>query len=153
SPQVLAPAQVIAEEELLIALLRDVGLRQLAARLVPVERVADPVRAKLFKALVVERSADGGTVLERFPGDKDAQQTLLDLVDRQIRSEPGKLFDGAVRYFERKQKERRGEAMRAGFRKRLDAGDPEASLEFLRHYDRHHKSAGRDDDASHAEAP
>jgi DNA primase len=146
----LPRAQVIAEEDLLSALVRDPNLRAHlrggGAGLLPGDAVVDPVRKRLFQGLVEEPTTDPGKTVEsllgRFAGEPDAQQVLLDLVDRPASADPGKLFDGAVRFFERERRKREATEIRAGFEKRLAAGDPEASAEFLRQYVRLRKGSG-----------
>jgi DNA primase len=145
-PIAIPVAQVVAEEELLIALVREPRLRATAAAMVPDGTIADPVRARLFLGLVVEPSADPEKTVEsllgKFSGEPDAQQTLLDLVHRPVSADPGKLFDGALSFFQRQREKRQRSEILAGFEKRLAAGDAEASVEFLRQYDRFRKGGG-----------
>ncbi len=132
-------AQAVAEEELLISLMREPGLRAMGGRRVPMSTFADPVRARLFQGLVEEPSADLGTTVEsllgKLSGEPDAQQTLLDLVHRPVSADPGRLFDGALRYFERQRLRQQAHEIREGFEKRLGAGDPAATAEFLKQYE------------------
>ena len=138
------PAQVIAEEELLIALIHDPLLRGCVAPLLEPGAFVDLARAKLLQALVNAPAADAAELIEaNFSGEPDAQQKLLDLVHRPVSADPGKLLDGAVRWFDRQRQKRQSEEIRAGFRERLAAGDPAAASEFLEHYERLRRTGGQ----------
>ncbi len=148
----LPPAQVLAEEELLIALLRDPGLRGMASRLIPAATFGDPRRARLFETLIEETATEpsepggGGGIVELLLGklvaEPEAQQTLMDLVSRLGSADPGKLFDGAVRWFEQRRRKQEGDEIRVRSRAALDAGDPTAAADFLRRYESFRKGGG-----------
>jgi DNA primase len=146
SPAQPRTAQVVAEEELLISLLKEPILRPTAARRVPEGTFTDPVRARLFLGLVAEPASEPeatvAALLAKFSNEPDAQQTLVDLVSRPASAEPDKLFDGAMGYLERQRQRRQASDLRARFEKELASGDAAATKEFLQQYDRFRRGGG-----------
>jgi DNA primase len=132
-------AQVVAEEELLIALLHEPSLRPAAVRLLHAGAIVNVARARLFVALVEDPQLPATAVVERVLGDSsietEAQQTLLDLVHRPASADPGKLFDGALRWFERQHQKRAGEKIAESYRVGLARGEAGDAVEFLRRFE------------------
>jgi len=132
------PAQVLAEEWVLTALLRDPALRSvLRTPDLPVE-FGEPRRARLFQCLMEEPAGDADGLVEaligRLAAEPETQQTLTDLVSRPASAEPGDLLDGAWRWFLKRRREQRADQLRERWRGALQAGDPTAAAEFLRQY-------------------
>jgi len=147
APAIVPRAQVVAEEELLIAMLSDPGLRAAAMTLVPEGTIVDPLRALLFRGLAASPAADAKQLVEGLladcSGESEAQQILLDLVSRPVCADTaGKLFDGAIRWFERQRRAQKRDQLLADFRPRLNSGDADAAREFLREYDSFRRSHG-----------
>ena len=102
----------VAEVHLLQALLGDPSLREIAAEEIPEGTFHHPLRLRLFRALVAERSGELGALVERFPGDAKAQGYLLELAHLSSETHPGTLFDKTVLFFERERKEEQGRRLR-----------------------------------------
>jgi hypothetical protein len=128
-------------------MLSDSALRETARKLVPEGTVVDPVRGRLFRALVADPSADGKQLVEgllaEFSGEPEAQQILLDLVIRPACADTaGRLFDGAIRWFERRRHAQQRDQLREEYRPRLNSGDASAASDFLRDYETFRRSRG-----------
>ncbi|MBM4013899.1 MAG: toprim domain-containing protein [Planctomycetes bacterium] len=134
----LPMAQVLAEEDVLTALLRQPGLRVLAGGERSPLRFGASSRARLFDAVLEADGDDPATVTEtllsRFASDPATQQTLTDLLSRPVSAEPGALFDGAWRWFTDQRKKEEAERCREHWKGALANGDPAAAIEFLRQY-------------------
>jgi hypothetical protein len=114
---------------------------------IPAGTVVDPVRARLFSALVADPSSDAKQLVEgllaEFSGEPEAQQILLDLVIRPACADTaGKLFDGAIRWFERRRRAQQRDQIREEYRPRLNSGDANAANDFLRDYETFRRSRG-----------
>lgn len=136
----LPMAQVLAEEDVLIALLRDPTLRSQALRADSPLSFGDARRARLFEGLLaepgdVEATARVESLLGTLAAEPEAQQTLTDLISRPVSGEPGRLFDGAWAWFEAQALKRQLEELRERWKGALAAGDPAAAAEFLRQYE------------------
>jgi DNA primase len=142
----LPRAQVTAEEEVLLALMQEPALRAEAGRWVPPGAFADPARAALFHALVEDPAAEASRVLEAVLGklieEPDAQQKLADLVHRPASAEPGKRFDGAVRWLVEQRRRQSMDEVRARFETRLKRGDSTAAAEFLQAFEAARRAGG-----------
>ena len=79
-------------------------------------------------------SVDVGALLQHLPGEKEAQQILLDLVERPILAIPGQLFDGAIQFFERQRKTEQRHRLQEQHQAPLRRGDPGAILDYLAQY-------------------
>ncbi len=134
----LPMAQVLAEEDVLTALLRQPGLRAMAGGEASPLRFGATPRARLFEGLLEadgdDASAVAESLLSRFAGDPATQQTLTDLLSRPASAEPGALFDGAWRWFIDQRKKEEAERCRERWKGALANGDPAAAIEFLRQY-------------------
>jgi DNA primase len=145
--QFVPPAQVLAEEDLLTAMLVDPHLRAAAVELVPEETFVDSVRARLFRGLAKSPTADALQLVEGLlaecSGESEAQRILQDLVDRRACTEnAGSLFDGALQYFKRRRQDQEKERLLAGYRAKMNAGDADAARDFLREYEKFRRSRG-----------
>ncbi|MBL8841442.1 MAG: DNA primase [Planctomycetes bacterium] len=143
----LPTAQVLAEEEVLIALLRQPALRAAALSAESPLRFGASPRARLFQLLVEEEAhAEPAAIVEsllgKLAGEPEAQQTLTDLVSRPVSADPGGLFDGAWRWFERRRRNEQLEQIRMQFKAALAGGDPTTGQEFLRTYDQFRRGGG-----------
>ncbi|MSR46040.1 MAG: DNA primase [Planctomycetes bacterium] len=144
---VLLPmAQVLAEEDVLTALLRQPTLRAAARQHDCPLEFGDPRRARLFHCLVEESVTDPGALVEVLLGklvaEPEAQQTLADLLSRPVSADPGELFDGAWRWFGERRRKLRADELLERFKSAIGAGDPNAATEFLRQYDQVRKGSG-----------
>jgi DNA primase len=145
--QFVPPAQVLAEEDLLTAMLVDPHLRAAAVELVPEETFVDSVRARLFRGLAKSPTADALQLVEGLlaecSGESEAQRILQDLVDRRACTEnAGSLFDGAIQYFKRRRQDQEKEGLLSEYRAKMNAGDADAAREFLRKYEKFRRSRG-----------
>src|SRR6185369_4305563 len=145
--QIVPPAQVAAEQELLIAMMADPTLRAAGAQLVPAETLVDSVRARLFRGLAESPAADAEQLVEGLltecSGDRESQEILLELVDRRACTEnAGSLFDGAIRYFKRQRQAHDKERLLAEYRTKLSSGDANAARDFLRDYETFRRTRG-----------
>jgi len=146
-PRIVPPAQVAAEQELLIAMMADPTLRAAGAQLVPAESLVDSVRARLFRGLAESPAADAEQLVEGLltecSGDRESQEILLDLVDRRACTEnAGSLFDGAIQYFKRRRQAQDRERLLAEYRTKLSSGDANAARDFLRDYETFRRTRG-----------
>ncbi len=133
-------AQVLAEEDVLIALLLKPEFRGAAVAAESPLRFGDSPRARLFELLVEEGAYDAGAIVDvllgKLGGEPEAQQTLTDLVSRPVSADPDGLFDGAWRWFKQRQRKEQSEQILTRYKAALAGGDPAAAADFLREYDR-----------------
>jgi hypothetical protein len=133
-------AQVLAEEDVLTAILRQPALKAMAVGENCPLHFGESARARLFEGLLQVEGDDptalAEALLSRFASDPATQQTLTDLLSRPVSAEPGALFDGAWRWFADQRKKEEAERCRERWKGALSNGDPAAAIEFLRQYQR-----------------
>lgn len=133
-------AQSIAEEELLAALLLRPGLRRIAPQVVPGGSIRHPILARHYQLLTENASADVAFLMQMTAGDRSQQEPLLDILERyrdddpESKVDPDRLFDGAVRFFERNRAQQQGVDLIEQYRTALEDGDPASTLRFLAEY-------------------
>ncbi len=130
----ISTANAVAEEELLLALLHRQELRELAAELVEPGTFQHPLRERLFNELVAHPTADVRELLDLHAGQAESQAVLLDLTERPILADPGKLFDGALQFFERIRQEQQGREIKKRYQEGARTGDTQLALRFLSEY-------------------
>ena len=137
SDPTLAPprsAQLIASEELLIALLEQPELRTVAEEVVSLDSITSSPHRKLLQELLDEPSSSAQDLLDRLAGDVAVQRVLVDLLERPRVVASGRLFDGAVQFFEREKQRKIGRALKQRFTEASGRGDANP-LQFLKDFE------------------
>jgi len=124
-----------AEEHLLVALIQDSRLRAVAEQVVEVRQFSHPVRMALFKMLVQNRGESSAELELRVGEDPDAAELFRRLAATSVFTDPGQVFDGMVKYFQRIDRERRSEEWRVQIREHERSGDPRQTLEALKGFE------------------
>ena len=133
----LAPprsAQLIASEELLIALLEQPELRTVAEEVVSLDSISSLAHRKLFQELVADDAVSSHDLLDRMAGDVGAQRVLVDLLERPHVVDSGRLFDGAIQFFEREKQQQIGRELKKRYTDASGRGDANRTLQFLKEY-------------------
>jgi len=136
-------AQDAAEEELLLALLLDPDLREDVFEFLPADALSHPARKKLLEVLAAAPTASVRDLLSHLTGEKEALTILLDLVERPVHATPGRLFDGAIRFFERRRKTEQRRLLQGRYEGALKRGDSEAALRYLSEYQAWRRKGGK----------